>query len=863
MAKQAVKQKQVVELEEKNNWNFQRFRLILWIIGIILFANTLGNGYNMDDNLVTQNHPVTSKGLEALGEIFTSPYYKDAMGYSYGYRPLVHVSFAFEHAFFGEKPAVSHFINLLIYISSVILFFKLLSNWLTEKNLKWAFFVSLFFLVHPVHVETVASIKNRDELLAFFFAILAALSALRFLKGGKISRLILVAMFFSAGMLSKKSIFPLVFVLPILFVLLEEKLTWKQLSSIVVVFVVPASLIASELDLKKFVLAVGISVSMVATVFVLKNKKFEWKYIMQDKWVLSSFSWVLFVISMYWDLYFLILLPVIIQFFLLKNYSTFSILQIALQGILLFFFFQQNQLIGFTFVLLLSLLFNRLWETKNKLYLYGIIALCFGYFSFFMVKNGHISMQVFAQSAAFVATFISFYYFRNWLFILGTALFILVGLFVFSMKWEVDGYGLIMNTVLVLFLVSLISLKIQQKNKLYHWMNMGFLFILFTGLIPLMLSKESSARIFEKQAKENSVIEIKLNKGVSEGRSLEYIENTLVAQHSKNEKIATGLSTLGVYAEMMFFPNELSFYYGFAKIKTENFSNWKVWVSLLFHLILIVFGVINFKKWPILSVGIIWYVSSIMLFSNWVELVAGMVGERLIYTASAGFFLFFIGLLVWFQEKSSFLTDKRLVVGLSILVLVLSGRTFLRNKDWKDQLTLMEHDIKHLSTSAQANNLLALNLMANSLDEKSLTIKQKQDQQKKAITYFEKATHIWPEFFNAYFDLGRSARIIGDNKRAIFAFKKAIQLDSSYVESYYNLLEIYELTKQNEAFFETSESLLKVDSSSFAFGALARAYYLKKDLQKCKLTLQDGLKKHPKSADLLNNLNIVNQEIKQ
>jgi hypothetical protein len=104
--------------------NFQRrYLLFFGILVFFLFANTLGHGYNMDDAMVTRNHPLTSKGLSAIGEIFTSPYYSDAMGYAYGYRPMVHLSFALEHDIFGETPGAGHFINVILFALSVILFF--------------------------------------------------------------------------------------------------------------------------------------------------------------------------------------------------------------------------------------------------------------------------------------------------------------------------------------------------------------------------------------------------------------------------------------------------------------------------------------------------------------------------------------------------------------------------------------------------------------------------------------------------------------------------------------------------------------------------------------------------------------------
>src|SRR5690606_6143813 len=156
----------------------------------------------MDDVMVTKNHKLTSQGLSAIGEIFTSPYYSDAMGYAYGYRPMVHLSFALEHDIFGETPGAGHFINVILFALSVILFFKLLVKWLGEKNIMYAAIATVLFAVHPIHTEVVASLKNRDEILAFLFVIWSGLTAHKFLEKKKWISVVSILILFSAAMLS-------------------------------------------------------------------------------------------------------------------------------------------------------------------------------------------------------------------------------------------------------------------------------------------------------------------------------------------------------------------------------------------------------------------------------------------------------------------------------------------------------------------------------------------------------------------------------------------------------------------------------------------------------------------------------------
>ena len=87
--------------------------------------------------------------MKLIGEIFSSPYYKDEMGYSYGYRPIVHVSFAIEHQLFGENPQISHFFNVILYVLSVLIFFRFLINLLGNKYLPVVVLGVFFFALHP------------------------------------------------------------------------------------------------------------------------------------------------------------------------------------------------------------------------------------------------------------------------------------------------------------------------------------------------------------------------------------------------------------------------------------------------------------------------------------------------------------------------------------------------------------------------------------------------------------------------------------------------------------------------------------------------------------------------------------------
>lgn len=133
---------------------------VISVFSFSIYANSIFNNYNLDDELVTENHRLTKDGISAIPSILTEPYYKDKSGYSYEYRPVVLISFAVEHSLFGENPHISHFINVLLYSLLCVLLFYVLTLLLNSYSVILPFLITIIFSAHPIHTEIVASIKT-------------------------------------------------------------------------------------------------------------------------------------------------------------------------------------------------------------------------------------------------------------------------------------------------------------------------------------------------------------------------------------------------------------------------------------------------------------------------------------------------------------------------------------------------------------------------------------------------------------------------------------------------------------------------------------------------------------------------------
>ncbi|HXH19734.1 MAG TPA: glycosyltransferase family 39 protein, partial [Chitinophagales bacterium] len=207
--------------------------LTVFLFSFLIYANTIPNDYNLDDELVTSispamQHPLVSKGIRAIPDIFTKPYYSDEQGYAYEYRPVVLTTFALEHSLLGNNPHVSHAVNALLYALLCVLLLSTLSLLLNNYHPLVAILTCLLFAAHPIHTEVVASIKNRDEILALMGGTGALLFFLHYAEKKKVLFILAAMLCFAAGMLSKQSIISFVVIIPALLVMFT-RLSWKEI----------------------------------------------------------------------------------------------------------------------------------------------------------------------------------------------------------------------------------------------------------------------------------------------------------------------------------------------------------------------------------------------------------------------------------------------------------------------------------------------------------------------------------------------------------------------------------------------------------------------------------------------------------
>jgi Flp pilus assembly protein TadD len=168
---------------------------------ITSFDTQARKGYdfiNWDDPAFVLGNPsITEISAETVQAMFT--------GYYVGnYAPLSILSYAVDYKLGGDQlnPKPFHLTNLLLHVGSVVLVFFFVYL-LSQRRLAVGVIASVLFAVHPMHVESVAWISERRDVLYTFFFVASLLAYVMYIDKDKRQYLFLSLLLFSASLLSK------------------------------------------------------------------------------------------------------------------------------------------------------------------------------------------------------------------------------------------------------------------------------------------------------------------------------------------------------------------------------------------------------------------------------------------------------------------------------------------------------------------------------------------------------------------------------------------------------------------------------------------------------------------------------------
>jgi tetratricopeptide (TPR) repeat protein len=263
-----VKQAQII-LPASSLFYFSDFRaqaIILSIIGLVFYFNSIFNEFALDDGIVIGKNEYVQQGIKGIPKIFSKDAYdsfyrqmnaKDQLSGG-RYRPLSIATFAIEQEFIGTTPDgklrencwdlngngkmdadedvnndgvwneadciargmhFRHFVNVLLYLLSGVVILYFLRTVVFPREPDMAFIAALLFVIHPIHTEVVANVKSRDEIMSLLFICLTFIFAFRYKERNRIKELALALLCFFLALLSKEYAVTLVVLLPLAFYL--------------------------------------------------------------------------------------------------------------------------------------------------------------------------------------------------------------------------------------------------------------------------------------------------------------------------------------------------------------------------------------------------------------------------------------------------------------------------------------------------------------------------------------------------------------------------------------------------------------------------------------------------------------------
>ncbi|MFT6166674.1 MAG: Tfp pilus assembly protein PilF [Vicingaceae bacterium] len=292
------------------------------------------------------------------------------------------------------------------------------------------------------------------------------------------------------------------------------------------------------------------------------------------------------------------------------------------------------------------------------------------------------------------------------------------------------------------------------------------------------------------------------------------LDNVLVAAPNFIIKTSTALKIMGLYFYKLVIPHPLMNDYSMSQIELNGLENPYTWLSLFLYSSLIFLVVKCWKTNKILTFGSVFFLINFSLYTNLLLTIGTAFGERLLFIPSLGFSICSAYLLIrFFSKKSvllSFKNQSKLIAISVVIVGLYAFKTVDRNKDWKDNFTLYSTDVENCSKSARCQYHHGLAVMKNEAMT-AKTLEEKNYFLQKAITAFEKAITIHPNYSEAYADVGLAYFRMNDFKKAERNYLKATQLNPANATALSNLGSLYFNTQRYQEAKSIYERALRIN----------------------------------------------------
>lgn len=279
------------------------------------------------------------------------------------------------------------------------------------------------------------------------------------------------------------------------------------------------------------------------------------------------------------------------------------------------------------------------------------------------------------------------------------------------------------------------------------------------------------------------------------------------------------------YLELIFFPKTLTLYHSELAFGTVEFLI-RATITLLF----LTATIINFKK----NKSIFFWLSLFWLSLaptltpfrfNWI------VAERYLYLPSLGIFA---SLAVFLDKLAPKKQYRYGLYGLlTVVIILLSVRTIIRNIDWKNEDNLWIATGKTSPSSPNTHNNLG-------------DVYGRHGDKEGALREFSRAIELKPNYADAYHNLGNTYREMGQMDKALQSYQTAANLNPNLWQSYQNIAAIYFQDKQYDQAAEYIQKAIQINPKNInLYINLGVIYLTQGDKEKAKQIFMQVLTSDP------------------
>ena len=823
------------------------------VSALLLYAHTIGHSYNLDDGLLRATH-IKESGWKRYAAFFTRPYFERSTGQSYGYRPIVLLSYEIEKSIWGQDPRVSHLVSVLLYGLACALLYVLLRRLFEASGQGIAMATALLFVSHPLHTEVVSSIKNRDELLAFVGFLCSFLAYIRYAKRGG-SAWIWGFLAAALALLSKKSALVPLLLIPLGLLMSGLPLTSSRMRWICV-GLLGWLVVFSPMEVRKSLWLCMLCVGGWWMGYAFLRPAGSSYKPQQIGYTVLTALWITGLwYPMYGCLFLLVGVGALVLSEVWRKESTYFECFFFLAVSAAAYVYASRELMlllgGYSICGLeeirrgaqdrsIARLRVERWARWGALLVVVVLLL---------VISGYSSLAIF-QLSVLLSLGIGLYIPKSRPWVLGWLL--LLPLMGYLYNESLDSWIGVPGAV---YLYLSVGWKKSLRKALGWLLCVGIAVVVFeqyaAQLDTSTLDSIEASSAFSTKEGNNTNLWLTQR----EGRRLHTTENPLASSDSLLDRLVAAAYTYGRYSRLHLLPYPLRVYYGYGVWTGGKVWSVWVWVSLLFHLLCLALAWWLRRRDAQLSFALLFYGLCLLPFSNLWVWVAGGMAERLAFGASLGF-VWAMAYLIWRWIPGQWYRVS--VIG---AVCVAYGvMSYQRSVLWKDRERLYVNDLSYTPRSAKLHQLLSMVYLEKAqgastyqpilLDraERHLktsfhihpgvpdhwftlgVIEQSQNKLAEAIEWYKKVLVNIPEHADARFNLASCQEALGIYDEAVSNYQQYIRKNPKIETAYANLAFLYFKRKDYESALEVGrETRRRFPHSRHTWLNLGRIHLAKRD----------------------------------